>query len=120
MIRYGRARRPSLGIFGLELAPELAEVLDLPAERGVLVTEVVRGGPADDAGLRGGNRVAVVGRYRFLVGGDILVALNGEPVGSVLDINRVLYKKRPGDTVAVTFYRGRDKRTATVTLAERR
>jgi len=120
LIREGRVRRPWLGIAGQELAPDLAEALKLPVGRGVLIAETVRGGPADSAGLRGGDRVAVVGRYRFLVGGDIITALDGQPVNSALDINRTLYKKRPGETVEITYYRGREKRAARVTLAERR
>ncbi|MFQ5663643.1 MAG: S1C family serine protease [Terriglobia bacterium] len=120
LVRYGRVRRPWLGISAHELAPELARWLELPVRRGVLVAEVVRGGPADRAGIRGGNRYVVVGRYRFVVGGDIIVALDGEEVKSLTDINRVIYKKRPGEQVKVTFYRGRRKRTLTLTLAERR
>jgi S1-C subfamily serine protease len=61
----------------------------------------------------------IVGRYRFLIGGDIIVALDGEPVGSVLDINRITFKQRPGDTVEVTYYRGDSKRTVEARLSER-
>jgi len=120
LIREGRVRRPWLGIAGQELAPDLAEALGLPVGRGVLIAETVRGGPADRAGLRGGDRVAVVGRYRFQVGGDIVTALDGQPIESALDINRTLYKKRPGETVEITYYRGREKRTVRIALAERR
>jgi len=120
LIREGRVRRPWLGISGQEITPDLAEALELPVGRGVLVAETARGGPADRAGLRGGNRVAVVGRYRFLVGGDVITAIDGQAVESALDINRILYKKRPGETVEVTYYRGRQKRTLQVALAERR
>jgi S1-C subfamily serine protease len=120
LVRYGRVRRPWLGVSGNELWPELAQALELPVEEGVMVAEVIRGGPAEEAGLRGGRRWVIVSRYRFLVGGDIIVALDGEPVGSVLDINRFTYKKRPGDTVEVTYYRGDSKRTVKVRLEERR
>jgi S1-C subfamily serine protease len=119
LVRHGRVRRPWLGVSGNEIWPELARTLDLPVERGIMVAEVMRGGPADRAGLRGGRRYVIVGRYRFLIGGDIIVALDGEPVGSVLDINRFTYKKRPGDTVEVTYYRGDDKRTVEARLSER-
>lgn len=118
LIRLGRVRRPWLGISGHELAPELAEALNLPVREGVLVAQVARGGPADRAGIRGGDRSVVVGRYRFLVGGDIIVALDGQPVTSAVDINRILYKKHPGDAVEVVFYRGREKHTQRVTLDE--
>jgi S1-C subfamily serine protease len=119
LVRYGHVRRPWMGISGNELWPELAQALNLPVEEGVMVAETFRGGPADKAGLEGGDRWVIVGRYRFRVGGDIIVALDGEPVHSVLDINRIAYKKRPGDTVEVTYYRGNQKRSVTVTLEER-
>jgi S1-C subfamily serine protease len=120
LVRYGRVRRPWLGVSGNEIWPELARALDLPVERGIMVAEVMRGGPAEGAGLRGGRRWVIVGRYRFLIGGDIIVALDGESVGSVLDINRFTYNKRPGDTVEVTYYRGDSERTVKVRLEERR
>lgn len=119
LVRYGRVRRPWLGITGYELAPELADLLQLPVDRGVLVTEVARGGPAAQAGIRGGDRWVVVGRYRFLVDGDIIVSVDGQEVNTVTDLNRVIFKKRPGDSVEVTLYRDGDKRALTVTLAER-
>jgi len=119
LVRYGRVRRPWLGVSGTEIWPELAQALELPVERGVLVAEVMQGGPAEEAGLRGGRRSVIVGRYRFRIGGDIIVALDGEPVGSALDINRFAYRKRPGDTVEVTYYRDGSKRAAKVQLKER-
>lgn len=119
LVRHGRVRRPWLGISAYELSPPVARALDLPVERGILVVEVERGGPAGRAGLRGGNRQLVVGRVRFRIGGDIIVAIDGQDVSSVAGINRALYKKRPGDTAEVTFYRGRSKRTRKLTLTER-
>jgi len=76
-------------------------------------------GPADRAGLRGGNRSVVVGRYRFLVGGDIITTIDGQPMSSMLSLNRLIYRKRPGDEVEITYYRGKEKRTVKVTLEER-
>lgn len=120
LVRYGRVRRPWLGISAQEVWPELARVLNLPADQGLLIAEVVRGGPADRAGLHGGKRWVVVGRYRFVVGGDLIVAIDGEEVSSLADINRIIFKKRPGDRVEVVFYRGGRRRTVSLTLAERR
>ncbi|MFQ5777118.1 MAG: S1C family serine protease [Terriglobia bacterium] len=120
LVRYGRVRRPWLGISAYALEPRLARALDLPVEEGILVAQVERGGPAERAGLRGGNRRMVAGRVRFLIGGDIIVAIDGQEVSSVGDINRVIYKKRAGDTAKVTFYRGQRKQTRVLTLTERR
>lgn len=119
LIRFGKVRRGWLGISGLEIWPDLAEALDLPVDRGVLVERLVRGATADKAGLRGGDRWARWGRYRFRIGGDLIVTVNGKPVEKVLDVNRLIYKKRPGETVEIEFYRGRRKRSARVKLQER-
>ncbi len=119
LIRFGKVRRGWLGISGLEIWPDLAEALDLPVDRGVLVERLVRGATADQAGLRGGDRWARWGRYRFRIGGDLSVTVNGKPVEKVLDVNRLIYKKRPGETVEIEFYRGRRKRSARVKLQER-
>ncbi len=119
LVRYGKPKRPWLGISSLEVVPELAQALSLPVKSGVLVAEVVPGGPADRGGLRGGQRTIVVGRMRFPTGGDIIVSLDGHKVESQGDINLSLFKKRPGDTVEVVFYRGGQKQTAKVILAER-
>ena len=119
LVRYGKHKRPWLGISSLEVAPELAAALSLPVKAGILVAEVVPGGPADRAGLRGGRRNIVVGRMRFPTGGDIIVSIDGHKVESQTDINLTLFKKRPGDTVEVVFYRGGQKQTAQVVLAER-
>ncbi len=119
LVRYGKPKRPWLGISSLEVVPELAQALSLPVKSGVLVAEVVPGGPADRAGLRGGQRTIVVGRMRFPTGGDIIVSIDGHKVESLGDINLSLYKKRPGDSVEVVFYRGGQKQTLKVLLAER-
>ncbi|HXE75861.1 MAG TPA: trypsin-like peptidase domain-containing protein [Candidatus Xenobia bacterium] len=119
LVRYGKPKRPWLGISSLEVVPELAEALGLPVKAGVLIAEVIPGGPADRAGLRGGRRNIVVGRMRFPTGGDIIVSIDGHKIESQTDINLTLFKKRPGDTVEVVFYRGGRKQTAKVVLAER-
>jgi len=119
MVRYGRVRRPWVGVSAQDVWPELAELLELPVQEGLMVAEVLKGGPADRAGLRGGSRAVTVGRYRFQVGGDIITAIDGQPMSSMLNLNRLIYRKRPGDEVEITFYRGREKRTVKVTLEER-
>ncbi len=120
LLREGRVRRPVLGVGGYPLDATLAEVLRLPVDYGILVDEVVPGSAADEAGIRGGDRVVVIGLYRMIIGGDIIVAINGQRMESALDITRALYRKRPGDKVEIKFYRGRQQRMVTATLKERR
>ncbi len=119
LISTGRVRRASLGVEVRELWPSLAEALDLPVDEGVLVERVTPGGPAARAGIRGGNRVALVGLRQIWIGGDVMVAVNGQKIARPLDLNLVLNKKRPGDAVSVTVYRGRQKMDLSVTLGER-
>ena len=121
LLEFGRVRRGSLGIQGaaLERLPGLVEYFDLPIDEGVVISRVLRGGGADRAGLRGGTREAVIGRFRFRIGGDVIVSVDGQPVKSSLDINRLIYKRKPGGQVTVEYYRGQDKRSAKVTLGER-
>ncbi len=119
LMTEGRVRRAFLGVETRPVGPWLAEALDLPVQEGLLIERVTRGGPADRAGLRGGDRVALAGMRRILIGGDVLVAIDGQKVGNQLDMNVVLNRKRPGDTVKVTIYRGGRKMDVSATLGER-
>lgn len=119
VITTGRVRRAYLGIDGTPLWPQLAEALELPVNEGILVERVAANGPAGLAGITGGNRAVAVGFRRLIIGGDVLVAINGTKVVSNLDLNVQLNRKRPGDSVTVTIYRGRQKMDLKVTLGER-
>lgn len=116
--KYGHARRPSLGIRTLPIGPDLAEQMGLPAQYGVLIESTLPGGAADRAGLRGGNQVAFLGNMQISVGGDLIVAIDGQEITSSQDISEIMNEHQPGDTIAITFYRGRRKMTARVTLGE--
>ena len=61
----------------------------------------------------------IAGMRRILMGGDVLIALDGQPVANQLDMNRLLNRKRPGERVRLTIYRGRQKTDVEVTLGER-
>ncbi|HXP10309.1 MAG TPA: trypsin-like peptidase domain-containing protein, partial [Acidobacteriaceae bacterium] len=74
--KYGRVRRPSLGIASVAIGPDLAEQMGLPAADGVLIQRVVPGGAAERAGLRGGNQQAYVGNTPIYTGGDFVVAID--------------------------------------------
>ena len=109
-----------LGIQGLTLAPEVAEAADLPAEQeGVLVVEVIRSTPADQAGLRGGNEVVELNGQQVQIGGDVIVAIDGQPVTGFEDLRGFLLQAEPGQEVPLTLLRGGDGLTVVVTLGER-
>ena len=116
--QYGRVRRPSLGIVSLPIGPELAQQMGLSASSGVLIQRTLQGGAAANAGLRGGSEQAYLGNSPIFLGGDLIVAIAGQPVTSTQDINDIMNQHRAGDTVDVTFYRGKVKRTVSVTLGE--
>jgi len=120
LTRYGRVKRPSLGIVSYAIGPDLASQMELAADSGVLVQKVIPGGAAERAGLRGGNQLAYVGNTPILLGGDLIVAVDGKQVSDPQEINALMDKHQPGDTVSVTFYRGRKQITLKLILGDAR
>ena len=120
LMTEGRVRRAYLGVQTIPVAGWLAEALDLPVQDGLLVEQATKGGPASAAGIRGGDRVAQAGTMRrIMIGGDVIVGFDGQKVGNQFDLNVLLNRKRPGDTVNVTVYRGAKKMEIPVKLGER-
>jgi S1-C subfamily serine protease len=120
LTKYGRVRRPSLGIVSLAVSPDLADQMGLPPEAGVLIQKVVPGGPADRAGLHGGNQQYYLGNMLINVGGDLIVAIDGKEITDTGDIAAITDKHQPGDVVTVTVYRGRRKLIVKLTLGDTR
>ncbi len=116
--RFGHSRRPSLGIASLPIGPELAQQMGLAADSGMLIEQTVPGGAAQQAGLRGGQEQALLGNMQILLGGDLLVAINGQPVSSAQDISDIMDKHQVGDAVTVTFFRGKRRMAARLVLGE--
>jgi S1-C subfamily serine protease len=116
--KYGRVRRPSLGIASLAIGPDLAEQIGLPADYGVLVQKVIPGGAAERAGLKGGTQQAYLGNTPIYLGGDLIVAIDNDRVTNPQDVSEIMDRHQAGDTVTVTFFRGSRRMTAKLTLAE--
>jgi S1-C subfamily serine protease len=116
--KFGRVRRPSLGIASLAIGPDLAEQIGLPADYGVLVQKIIPGGAAEHAGLRGGNQQVLLGNTPIYLGGDLIVAIDEDRVTSPQDISEIMDHHQAGDTVTVTFFRGQKQMTAKLTLGE--
>jgi S1-C subfamily serine protease len=116
--KYGRVRRPSLGIVSLAIGPGLAQQIGLPADYGVLIQRTIPGGAAEHAGLRGGSQQAYLGNTPIYLGGDLIVAIDSTEITNTQDVSEVMDEHNAGDTVMVTFYRGRKKMTLSVTLGE--
>ena len=116
--QFGRVRKPRLGIQSVPLSARLAEALELPVQEGLLVMTATPGGSAAKAGIQGGNERAQLGRSIILIGGDIITAIDGQPMLNSDDLDRVMNTKNIGDTVKVELYRGGRKQAVSVTLSE--
>jgi S1-C subfamily serine protease len=119
LITSGRVHRAYLGVVTFGLGGGLAEALDLPVQEGLLVETVEKGGPADAAGIHGGDRLVQAGLQKFYIGGDVIVAIDGQKVANQFDLNVILNHHRPGETVNVTVYRGGKKMEVPLKLGER-
>lgn len=120
LVTLGRVRRPALGVRTIPVDPDLADQMGLAADYGLLIVQVVPGGAADRAGLHGGNERAFLGNVPIMLGGDLIVAIDGEKVQDQQDLAQLMNKHRAGDTVRITVYRGKKKLDVDVTLAEAR
>jgi S1-C subfamily serine protease len=125
LIENGYFPHPWLGInYVWTLTPERAEILSeagmaVPVEEGVLVIEIASGGPAAAAGLRGGRERVRIGPAILTIGGDILTAINGEPITSDQELLQYLdTQTEVGDTIQVTLWRDGQELTVPVTLDE--
>jgi S1-C subfamily serine protease len=119
ILERGYYPHPWLGITGVGITPDLAELLDLSVERGVLVIDVTRGEAAAEAGLRGGQRNVRVGEYIVAVGGDIVTAIDGSPLRDMGDLVQYLETRTEvGQRIELTVVRDGEERIFTVTLGE--
>ncbi len=120
LVTLGRVRRPALGVSTIPVGPELAEQMGLPVDFGLLIVKVSPGGAAERAGLRGGSERAYLGNIPIMLGGDLIVAIDGGNIQDQADLAQVMNAHRAGDTVKVTVYRGKQKMDVSVTLGEAR
>jgi S1-C subfamily serine protease len=116
LIRYGVVRRGWIDIDPIQLFPQLVDYFDLPVQKGVLVNAA--GATAQQSGLRGGdqNKAVRSGRKIIYGGGDIIVAVNGQPVEELTDLYNALESTKPGEIVQVKVVRGGQTRTLNVKL----
>ena len=115
----GKVEHAYLGVITQPIDEVLARTYRLPVERGVIVAEVLPGSPADEAGLKDGDRQVIFGGTSYVLGGDIVTAADGEQVASPDDLRRLIAEKDPGDAMTLDIRRGESKRTMSVTLGRR-
>jgi S1-C subfamily serine protease len=116
--RFGRVRRPSMDVVTLEISPDLAQQIGLPADYGVLIERALPNGAAERAGLHGGSQRAYLGFMPIVLGGDLIVAINGHEVTSKQDLSNALNEHRAGDTITVTVFRGQHRMDIKVALSD--
>ena len=120
LMTVGRVRRPALGVRTIPINAELADEMGLPVDYGLLIIQTVPGGSADRAGLHGGTERAYLGNVPIMLGGDLMVALDGEKVEDEQGLAEMMNNHRAGDTVKVTIYRNKKKLDVNVALGEAR
>ena len=119
LLTKGYVTYPWIGATIQSLTPEIAKHRKLKIERGAMIADVVKGGPADQAGLKGGNQRVQVGNMIVLVGGDIVVKTDQHDVKTNDELIRYIREKKPGDTILLKVFRKDVFTDVKVTLGER-
>ena len=116
LLESGSVDHAYLGISGQAVTEDVAETYNLPVKQGVLVGSVTAGSGAGKAGLKGGQRQVVVAGETYVLGGDIIVSLDGEKISSLDQLRDAIAAHEPGDKVTLGIYRDAKKTSVTVTL----
>lgn len=111
-------KRPRIGLAVAYVAGDIAEALQLPAEGGLLIQGIERGSAAEAAGLRGPRQYVAIGNVEIGVGGDLIMAIEGQPVDRNDAITRAMARKRPGDRLAMKIFRNGRTQNISVILGE--
>ena len=116
LMKFGKVRRPYLGASTFPVVPILTTYLNLPVKEGLLVQQVEFGSPAYKAGLKAGDQLVGFRNYRIYVGGDIILALNGEKTKNPMEFDKAIRKMEIGDKIVLDVMRGNKKIKVDVTL----
>jgi S1-C subfamily serine protease len=119
LIDTGRVEHAYLGVEAQEIDEEIADMFNLPVDRGLVITTVIEGSAADRAGLRGGTQERTVDGTTWILGGDIIVEADGARLSTFDELRELIEEKDPGDELTFVINRDGDERTVTVTLGRR-
>jgi len=112
------SRAAPLGIQALFVSGDLAEALHLPSQGGLLIQRVDPGSAAEEFGLHGPSRMVIAGNYPLGIGGDLIVAIDGQAVDGNESLQRTMSRKHGGDTIEFTLYRQGKNERVRVKLGE--
>ena len=116
LIEKGRVEHPFIGVGAQEVDQEIAQLFNLPAERGLLVVRVYENSGAAGAEMQAGTREVVIDGESYLLGGDFIVEIDGKPVSQAEDLRKAIMGKKVGDEITIEAYRGDEKRSFDVKL----
>ncbi len=119
LMKHGRVIRPWLGISGKLIKKELMQIINLPLVDGFLIETVDPGSPAQHAGVHGGDLPLTIAGTEFLLGGDILTEINGQPVQNAENLLDAIGSLKVGDQVGLTLFHGNETRSVELSLTER-
>lgn len=120
LIQESQYHHPWMGISGMDIDPDLADVLGIQDARGFLIINVLEDGPAQKAGLRGTTETVEVDGARYQIGGDVILSVDGKTVRKIDDILIHLQREKSiGDEMAVQILRDGKVTEVIITLAER-
>jgi putative serine protease PepD len=105
LLTRGRVIRPWLGLDAFPVSAELAQALRLPVQRGVLVSRVSPQGSLGRAGLKGGSKAVIIAGRTVMIGGDVITAVDGKPVGDIDSLSAAIDSHKVGESVVVTLVR---------------
>jgi S1-C subfamily serine protease len=115
----GEVDHAYIGISGGTITPDLAKAINLPVKEGVIVQTVVKGGPADKAGIEGGHTSATIDGAEVSLGGDVITEIDGKKVAGMDELVEIVNEAEPGEALELTILRDGSTKTATVTLGNR-
>ena len=120
LLATGEYIHSRVGISGNTVTPEIAEIIGLNYTYGILISEVASPGPAENAGLRGGDRTERIGGLLYVIGGDVIIGVDGIIMRNFNDFSVYLERNTtPGTVISLTIIRNNQKLTLNVTLGKR-
>lgn len=120
LLKYGKVQRGQIDATIVQLSRRIAQYAGLDIAEGILISEVVEGGNADKAGIKGGTQAAYYGSRRDIIyiGGDVITKIDDITITSIADYYSALEAKKPGDTVTLVIHRNKKDLSVKLTLSE--